>query len=369
VKRVLITGMSATGKSTAVAKLAARGYRAVDLDEPGWSHRSPDGDWVWNEPLVEALLAEPGGDVLFVSGCAESQIRFHPQFELIVLLSAPTDVLVERLRTRTTNRYGKRPEELAEVLRFVETVEPRLRRVADVEIDASAPLERVLEQIVAHATAPTPPMVWGRRSAFNVQKVLWLLDELGVDYRHRHAGGAYGGLDEPAFRAMNPHGRVPVLKDGDTVVWESHAVLRYLAAAYGGECFWPAAPTRRAPVDGWMDWAQTTLQPDFIALFWRYYRTPPAQREAARIEVARAACERHFALLDQRLGSQPYLAGAAFSLADIPAGTTLYRYCEMGLDVARPANVMRWYERLARRPGYNRHVMVPFDELRGRLEF
>ncbi|KOQ20555.1 glutathione S-transferase, partial [Achromobacter xylosoxidans] len=111
--------------------------------------------------------------------------------------------------------------------------------------------------------------IWGRRSSFNVQKVLWLAGELGLAYEHVPAGGQFGLLDTPDFLRMNPHGRVPLLRDGDTVVWESHAILRYLAARHGADAFWSADPARRARADGWMDWAQTALQPAFLAgVFW-----------------------------------------------------------------------------------------------------
>lgn len=102
--------------------------------------------------------------------------------------------------------------------------------------------------------------VWGRRSSFNVQKVMWLIGELGLEHQHIDAGGRSGGLDTSAFLAMNPHGRVPVIQDGDATVWESHAILRYLAARHGAGHFWSGDPAVRAVVDGWMDWSQTSLQ-------------------------------------------------------------------------------------------------------------
>ena len=97
--------------------------------------------------------------------------------------------------------------------------------------------------------------VWGRRSSFNVQKVMWLIGELELAHQHIDAGGAFGGLDAPAFLAMNPHGRVPVIRDDEATVWESHAILRYLAARYGNGRFWSDDPVVRARVDGWMDWS------------------------------------------------------------------------------------------------------------------
>ncbi len=211
--------------------------------------------------------------------------------------------------------------------------------------------------------------LWGRRSAFNVQKVLWMLAELGLEAEHRPAGGSHGLLDQPGFLAMNPHGRIPVLVDGDEILWESHTILRYLAAQYGGERFWPASPAARSLADRWMDWSQTALQPDFMRLFWSYYRTPEPERPADRILAARRDCEARFSLLDGELGDRPYLGGSEFGLADVPAGTTLFRYFEMGLDVPHPPAVMAWYERLAARPTFREHVMIPFDDLFGRVEF
>ena len=100
--------------------------------------------------------------------------------------------------------------------------------------------------------------VWGRRSSFNVQKVLWLVGELGLAHEHIPAGGSFGRLDEPDFRALNPHGRVPIIEGGVcNLVWNPHAILRYLAAQYGHDNFWADDPATRARVEGWMDWSQT----------------------------------------------------------------------------------------------------------------
>lgn len=146
-KRVLLTGMSGTGKSTVIQELAARGFRAVDLDD-GFSETGPDGDWLWREDRIQRLLSTEDGEVLFLSGCASNQAKFYPQFEHVVLLSAPADVIVCRLATRTTNSYGKDPDELALVLDHLQTVEPLLRKGAGHEIDTSAPLNKVVESIL-----------------------------------------------------------------------------------------------------------------------------------------------------------------------------------------------------------------------------
>ena len=212
--------------------------------------------------------------------------------------------------------------------------------------------------------------VWGRRSSFNVQKVMWLIGELELAHQHIDAGGAFGGLDAPAFLAMNPHGRVPVIRDDEATVWESHAILRYLAARYGNGRFWSDDPVVRARVDGWMDWSQTALQPDFLGgVFWGFFRTPEAQRNWPAIETALARCEQHFAKLERLLESNQFLLGETLSFADITAGTSLYRYFE--LEIARPPlpAVERWYRRLQQRPPFREHVMLPFEELRGRLDY
>lgn len=210
--------------------------------------------------------------------------------------------------------------------------------------------------------------LWGRRSAFNVQKVAWLIGELGLAHRQIEVGGAFGGLDDPDFLARNPHGRVPVIEDDGRVVWESHSILRYLTARYGGEALWPVDPGARSLADRWMDWSQASLQPDFMALFWGFYRTPARRRDWPAIRVAKARLEAHYRLLDRELAERDHLAGPAFTLADVPAGTTLYRYFELQIDRPMLPGLVAWYRRLCRRAAYQTHVMQPFDGLLGRLD-
>jgi len=211
--------------------------------------------------------------------------------------------------------------------------------------------------------------VWGRVSSINVQKVMWALDEIGRPYAHVPAGGDFGGLDDPAFRAMNPHGKVPVIDDGGVAVCESGAILRHLGRAASDAGLWPDNPAHRAEADAWMDWSQTTLQPALIGFFWGWYRTPEDRRDKRRNASLLVAAEDALAALDARLADRPFLAGDTLTLADIPAGTQLYRYYEMEI-VRRPLpNLAAWYARLCARPAYRTQVMRPFDELKGRLAY
>ena len=212
--------------------------------------------------------------------------------------------------------------------------------------------------------------IWGRRNSLNVQKVMWLVGELKIPHEHLSVGGSFGGLDTPDFLAMNPHGRIPVILDGETIVWESHTILRFLAACYGQDQFWSADPAIRVKSDQWMDWSQATLQPDFLkGVFWGLYRTPESQRNWPAINESVARCNKHFLLLDRILEGQLFLGGDKLTLADIPAAALLYRYFELEIERPRIPNVEAWYKRLQERPAYREHVMISFEELHGRLSF
>ncbi|MGH3149877.1 MAG: AAA family ATPase [Streptosporangiaceae bacterium] len=146
-KRVLLTGMSGTGKSSVIRELAALGYKAIDTDD-GWCERLPDGRQQWREQAIAGLLDTEDTDVLFIAGCEQNQVRFHARFDLIILLSTPGRTMIGRLAARTGNPYGTAPGDLDRILADLDTVEPLLRRAADYEIRTTIPLPDVVAEIV-----------------------------------------------------------------------------------------------------------------------------------------------------------------------------------------------------------------------------
>jgi len=211
--------------------------------------------------------------------------------------------------------------------------------------------------------------LWGRKNAYNVQKVVWILAELKLEYVHHDVGSTAGDLDSEGFLALNPHARIPLLTDNGAIIWESNTIVRYLAAAYGCGTLWSENALERSYAERWMDWELTKLQPDFIDLFWGYYRTPPEARDQQAVSGAQQRCARHFELLDRHLESQPFLAGETFTMGDIPVAVCLYRYFQMGLAVDQPEHVQQWYQHLAQRRAFADTIMIPFDELKGRLDY
>ena len=161
--KILVTGLSGTGKSSALAELGRRGYRVVDTDDPGWrEHREyvepPDelhrGEWLWVEEKITELLDSDDGRSLFVQGCVRNQSKFYDRFNAVVLLSAPADVILDRVARRTTNNYGKSPLERAMILADLEEIEPLLRADSTHELDASRPLDDVVADLIAIASLP-----------------------------------------------------------------------------------------------------------------------------------------------------------------------------------------------------------------------
>jgi glutathione S-transferase len=204
--------------------------------------------------------------------------------------------------------------------------------------------------------------IFGRTNSVNVQKVLWCLAEIGVPYERVDAGLAHGKNKEPWYLALNPNGLVPLLQDGTFTLWESNTIVRYLAAkhAFGG--LYPAAPEARALAERWMDWQLSTLVWPVSIVFQNLVRRPPAERDLAAIARHTIEANRVAEMLDAHLAKQPYVAGDAFTMGDIPVGATAHRWLEIpGIDRPPLTALRAWRARLAERPGFRAHVMLPLS--------
>ncbi len=201
--------------------------------------------------------------------------------------------------------------------------------------------------------------VWGRNNSINVQKVVWALEETGTPYERLDAGGAFGKVDTADYGALNPNRRIPTLIDGDTVIWESNAVVRYIAAKYGGSPLWADDPAERAKADMWMDWVQTVPLVDLIPVFWQLIRTPEPDRNPEAIARHTGNLKNTFGILEAHLADRPYIAGDEFTMGDIPTGAFAWRY--LSLDIEKPTlpHLNAWYDRLRERPAYVEHVCLP----------
>lgn len=203
--------------------------------------------------------------------------------------------------------------------------------------------------------------ILGRANSINVMKVVWACEELGLDYAREDLGGPFGGLDTPAYRAMNPNVLVPVLVEPDGwTLWESNAILRYLGASYAkGSALWPDDPRARARADQWMDWQQTVANASIGPAFVQMYRTPPEKRDEGVIRKSIARAAETFRVAEAHLAAQPYAAGEAFTLGDIPLACHVYRYLHMPIERPDFPALTAYHQRMLSRPAYARHVALP----------
>jgi glutathione S-transferase len=206
--------------------------------------------------------------------------------------------------------------------------------------------------------------VWGRATSSNVQKVMWTIGEIGLDHERVDVGATYGGLDTDAYGKLNPNRVVPTLEDDGLVVWESNAIVRYLAAKYDAGGLWPNDPGERALTDRWMDWMATTLLGNFVAVFFGLVRIPPEHRDMAATSKAIERLNGNYRQLDAHMAGREFIAGGRLTMGDIPLGMTLYRYYDMPFERPSLPNVEAWYTRLQERQAYREHVMVNYDALR-----
>ncbi|MFM0370024.1 glutathione S-transferase family protein [Paraburkholderia aspalathi] len=195
--------------------------------------------------------------------------------------------------------------------------------------------------------------ILGKASSINVRKVLWTCAELGLPFEREDWGSGFKATDVPEFVALNPNAMVPVIKDGEFVLWESNSIIRYLAGRYDGEFLYPSDPCERARCDQWIDWQASELNRAWSYAFLALVRHSPAHQDRQQIDLSCANWARHIAIVDRQLGTTgAFIAGAAFSLADIPIALSINRWLETPLQHADFPALTAYMERLATRPGY-----------------
>jgi len=201
--------------------------------------------------------------------------------------------------------------------------------------------------------------IWGRANSINVQKVLWACGELGLAFERIDAGGAFGIVDSPEYKSMNPNGIVPAIDDDGFVLWESNAITRYLAAKHGAGTLWPTDLRVRADADRWMDWQCTEYSPRMRLAFWNLVRTPKEKQDPAAIEESRAGSEAMTAILDAALAGRTFIAGDNFTMGDIAIGVAVHRWLNLPLRrEARPA-LEAYYARIMARPAAAKVLSSP----------
>jgi len=200
--------------------------------------------------------------------------------------------------------------------------------------------------------------IWGRISSLNVRKVVWCAQELGLDFQRTDAGGKFGIVQTPEYRALNPNGLVPTIHDGEgaerVTLWESNVIVRYLCAKHSMNVLYPEQLAERFEAESWMDWQQTTLNPGTGGAFIQWIRKSAAERDNAVIARSVNATEPQFALLDAHLATRRFMLGDTFTMADIPVGCEAHRWFGLpAMEYTRPAwpHVERWFADLAARPG------------------
>lgn len=198
--------------------------------------------------------------------------------------------------------------------------------------------------------------LWGRLSSVNVQKAVWALDEAGLEYERLEAGGAHGVVREPAYRAMNPNGLVPTLEEDGFILWESNAILRYVASLTPALAL-PTDRRQRAHVEQWVDWQATSFTPAMRDAFWQLFRMPDPDRDL--VAASLTATEVYAAILDGHLAGREYVVGESFSIADIALGCATHRWLNLPAQRHERPNLQRWYEGIATRPGAARALAEP----------
>ena len=200
--------------------------------------------------------------------------------------------------------------------------------------------------------------IWGRVNSVNVKKAMWCVAELGLAHERVDAGMQYGVVNSPEYRKINPTGLVPTIDDDGFTLWESHTIVRYLAAKHSAGKLWPTDLKARADAERWMDWA-FTFQGAMRNVFWGLIRTPPEKRDANAIEEGKKKTFALLPILEQTLARQPYVAGREFTMGDIPIGCEVQRYMRVPIERPPFPAVQAWFGRLRQRPAFVKHVDLP----------
>jgi glutathione S-transferase len=208
----------------------------------------------------------------------------------------------------------------------------------------------------------TQRTLWGRLNSINVQKVLWLCEDLGLNFDRVDAGLQFGVNQTLDYLAMNPNGLVPTLKENDFVLWESHSILRYLAKTHDPSgTLYPQALKDCALVDQWLDWSTTTAWPPMRILFWGWIRTSENERNQSDLEKNRLIMQKMLTILDDQLRQHAWVAGEHFTVADIPLALIVHRWFLLPIEREDLAHVERWFSQMSTRPGFIRYGSSPLS--------
>jgi glutathione S-transferase len=198
--------------------------------------------------------------------------------------------------------------------------------------------------------------ILGKASSINVRKVLWTCAELQIPFEQEEWGEGFRSTQTPEFLALNPNGLVPVIRDGDSVLWESNTIIRYLASRYNGASLYPADPLARARIDQWIDWQATDLNRSWSYAFLALVRKSPAHQDAAEIGASLDRWAKHMRILNGQLeATRAFVAGSQFSLADVPIALSINRWLSTPFEHPYFPAVAEYFERLAARPGFVRY--------------
>jgi len=206
--------------------------------------------------------------------------------------------------------------------------------------------------------------VFGRITSSNVQLVMWAIAELGLDAKREDVGGKFGGTDTPQYIAMNPNRTVPTFMDGDHILYESAAILRYLGAEYGDEAFWPSNNRTRSKLDVYAEWSKATLSPVLTYnVFWTLVRTPEKERNWDNFAVQVKKLGELMQIMEKELEGSSFLGSDTLSFADIMFGHLLYRYYTLDFERLNLPNLQAYYDRLVERKAYRETVMIDYSVL------